>query len=464
MILRGWQFRVGFLGLVMSSVAAEARAAETWRAGVAAITITPDKPMWLSGYAGRTKPAEGTLSDLHAKALVIEDPSGRRSVVVTMDLIGIAKDLSTAVCDELRAKYQLPREAIFLSCSHTHSGPIVGDNLAAMYGLDETQWGLVKEYAAGLKTKLVDLVGKAIADLGPADLSWGRGEVTFAVNRRTNPEGGVIKARELGRLKGPVDHDVPVLAVRAKDGKLRAVLFGYACHATVLSGYQYCADYPGFAQSAVEQAHPGAIAMFFAGCGGDQNPLPRRSPSMAEGYGKELARGVNDVLKAPMAPIAGRLEMSYAEVDVPLAELPIREKLVQDTSNPHRATANRAKRLLADLDRGISLRSSYPYPVQAWQLGRELTLVTLGGEVVVDYSLRLKRELGRENTWIAAYANDVMAYIPSLRVLKEGGYEGGGSMPIYGLPTVWGPKVEETIVAAVDKQVEAVRSAEKSEK
>jgi hypothetical protein len=285
------------------------------------------------------------------------------------------------------------------------------------------------------------------------------GYATFAVNRRANPEASVPKAREQGRLKGPVDHDVPVLAVRAKDGKLRAVLFGYACHATVLSGYQWSADYPGAAQAAIEKAHPDAIALFFAGCGGDQNPLPRRSTTMAENYGRELARGVEDVLKAPMIPIIGKLGLNYTLVDVPLAELPGREKLIEESNATHRATANRAKKLLADLDKGIPLRSSYPYPVQVWQLGPDLSLVALGGEVVVDYSLRIKRELGRESTWVAAYANDVMAYIPSLRVLKEGGYEGGGSMPIYGLPAVWGPKVEEVIVSSIRKQVEAVRAA-----
>ncbi len=448
------------VALFVSGAGRSAEPAATWRAGAASVKITPEKPMWLSGYAGRDRPAEGKLSDLHAKALVLEDPTGRRAVIVTIDLVGISRELAAAVCSELKAKYQLPREAVLLSVSHTHSGPVIAGNLAAMYSLDETQTRLVAEYAAALKQKIVEDVGAAIADLSPADLSHGRGYTTFAVNRRTNPEAAVTKLRVEGRLKGPVDHDVPVLAVRAKDGKLRAVLFGYACHATVLSGYQWSADYPGAAQEAVEKAYPGSKALFFAGCGGDQNPLPRRSAAMVENYGRELARGVTDVLKAPMAPITGRLELRYTEIGLPFAELPSRDKLVAETSSTHRATANRAKRLLAELDKGIPLRATYPYPVQVWQLAPDLSLVTLGGEAVVDYSLRLKRELGRESTWVGAYANDVMAYIPSLRVLREGGYEGGGSMPIYGLPAVWSPKIEEMIVAAVHEQVEAARAAE----
>jgi hypothetical protein len=457
------RFTVASLSLLLSVTACSTAAepAGTWKAGAASIKITPEKPMWLSGYAGRDHPATGTLSDLHAKALVLEDPAGTRALVATMDLVGIGRDFSTRLCEELEQKHHLPRAAIFLSASHTHSGPVTRGNLAAMYSLDEVQTRLIQEYSEQLRPKLVGLVDAAMANLAPADISCGCGHVTFATNRRNNPEGKVPQLREQGRLKGPVDHDVPVLAVRAKDGKVRAVLFGYACHATVLSGYQWSADYPGVAQTALEQSHPGAVALFFAGCGGDQNPLPRRSASMAEGYGRDLARGVNDVLKAPMAVVTGPLGMSYAEIDLPFAELPSREKLLQDTASTHRATANRAKKLLADLDRGIPLLTSYPFPVQVWQFGPDLSLVTLGGEDVVDYSLRLKHELGHDSTWVGGYANDVMAYIPSLRVLKEGGYEGGGSMPIYGLPAVWAPRIEDLIVAEVHRQVEAARKGQK---
>jgi hypothetical protein len=326
-----------------------------------------------------------------------------------------------------------------------------------MYFLDETQQRFVKDYAKGLQTKLVDLVGTAINDLAPADFTRGDGYVTFAVNRRDNKQAEVPQLRELGRLKGPVDHDVPVLAIRDKAGKLRAVVFGYACHATVLSFYQWCGDYPGFAQIALEETYPGVTALFWAGCGADQNPLPRQTVALAEAYGRQLAQGVKAVLDAPMTPVQGKLAATYTEVALPFADLPSRDQLVQDSMNENRYVAARAKHLLQEIEKQGSLRGTYPYPVQAWQLGPDLTFVALGGEVVVDYSLRLKKELGRDKTWVAGYANDVMAYIPSLRVLKEGGYEGGGAMVYYGLPTVWGPKVEELVVEAVHEQVRKVR-------
>jgi len=130
--------------------------------------------------------------------------------------------------------------------------------------------------------------------------------------------------------------------------------------------------------------------------------------------------------------------------------VPTREQLTKDAESKDRYVAGRAKLLLSQLDRDGKLPATYSYPVQSWRLGDGLQLVLLGGEAVVDYSLRLKRELG-PSTWVAAYSNDVMAYIPSRRVLTEGGYEGGGAMVYYGLQAPWAPEVEESIVGTVHR-------------
>jgi neutral/alkaline ceramidase-like enzyme len=424
----------------------------SWQVGVARINITPEQLMWMSGYASRTKPAEGKVHDLWAKALAIQDAKGQRVVLITMDLVGIPRELSVSVCEELKVKHRLPREAILLNVSHTHTGPVVRSNLTVMYDLDETQRRYVAEYGVQLQQKLVAVAGEALRNLAPAQLAWGNGHATFAVNRRNNKEADVPKLRELGQLRGPVDHDVPVLSVRDAGGKLRAIVCGYACHATVLSFQQWSGDYPGFAQLALEKAHPDCTALFWAGCGADQNPLPRRSVALAEAYGKQLADSVEAVLRSPMQPITGSLAAAYREIDLPFADLPSRDKLLEDSMAKDRYVAARAKLLLGQIEKQGSLRGTYPYPVQTWRLGDGPTWLALGGEVVVDYALRLKKELGPGSVWVAGYSNDVMAYIPSLRVLKEGGYEGGGAMVYYGLPTVWSPRVEELIVAAAKEQ------------
>lgn len=432
-----------------------------WRAGAAKVCITPEKFMWMSGYAARTKPAEGKHTDLWAKALVIEDSAKTRVVLVTLDLVGIGRELSVDICQKLQRRHKLPREAIILNVSHTHSGPVVGNNLLTMYTLDEEQQQLVRDYARTLKSKILEVVEAAHRDLAPARLTWGVGRCSVAVNRRTNKEADVPKLREAGQLKGPVDHDVPVLGIwpRQEKANPRAIVFGYACHATVLSGYVWSGDYPGWAQVELEKRFPGAVALFWAGCGGDQNPLPRRTIPLAEQYGREVAAGVAQVLQGKMQPAIGQLAAAYREIDLPLAKLPSRDELAEQARDKNRYIAARARMLLEQMQAGTPLRATYPYPVQAWQLGNGPTLVALGGEVVVDYALRLKKELGPQPAWIMGYANDVMAYIPSLRVLREGGYEGGGSMVYYGMPGLWGEQVEEQIVAAVRQQAERVRAA-----
>src|SRR5208337_3554454 len=117
--------------------------------------------------------------------------------------------------------------------------------------------------------------------------------------------------------------------------------------------------------------------------------------------------------------------------------------------------ASRARLLLRKIDEKGKLAPDYPYPVQAWGLD-DLRWVFLGGEATVDYALRIKRNAGSSHTWVSAYCNDVMAYIPSLRVLKEGGYEGGGAMLYYGLPSSWSGEVEEVIMAALARRIKAI--------
>lgn len=439
--------------LMLLATGPSAAFAGDWKAGAARVKITPARPIWMSGYASRDHAAEGTLIDLWAKALVLESPQGERVALVSLDIVGIDRDTAQAVCRALREAHGLERRQIALATSHTHTGPVVGRTLMAMYFLDESNRQLVADYTAQLEGQIVSVVGDAIQGLAPARLAWGNGHSSVAVNRRTNVEADVPRLREQGLLKGPVDHDVPVLSVRNLDGRLTAVVFGYACHATVLGTYEWSGDYPGFAQIELEKLHPDAVALFFAGCGGDQNPLPRRTVELAQEHGRSLARSVESVLAGPMNTIDGELSSSYSEVDIALDTLPTPDELKQQSSDSNKYVAQRAKILLDQLAAGQPLSPTYPFPIQLWRLGPSLEWMFLGGEVTVDYAIRIKHELGRETTWVAAYANDVMAYIPSRRVLKEGGYEGGGAMIYYGLPTVWAPDVEERIIRGVHEVV-----------
>lgn len=428
--------------------------AQDWCVGAASVVITPEKPMWMAGYAARTKPATGKLTELWAKALWLRDVAGKQAVLITLDVVGIDRALGLTIRKRIAKEQDLPLSSIIIATSHTHSGPVVAGNLRPMH-LDivpRAEQERIREYAMQLEQWCSDVVKKAKAEAAPASLQFGHGLATFAVNRRNNNEGAVPGLRAKGRLVGPVDHDVPVLVARNLEGEPIAIVFGYACHATVLDGYEWCGDYPGYAQIEVEKAFPGATALFVAGCGADQNPIPRRATELAAQHGTALAHEVGNAIAAPMTPVAPRIVTSYAETMLKLDRIPTQEELDKELTSENRYVAARARHLSEQLAAEGKIPEEYPFPVARWILGEEIDWWFLGGEVVVDYSLRMRHDAApahRSKIWVTAYANDVMAYIPSHRVHREGGYEGGGAMLYYGLPSPWADDVEDRIFAAV---------------
>lgn len=444
------------LWLLASALAGAAVAAEEqpteWKAGLAKAVITPETGVWLAGY-GSKRPPDGKLHELWMKALALEDAAGNRVVLVTSDFQGVPKSMSDPVFAEVEKKFGLKREQVMITFSHNHCGPRLGDDLVDYYPVEAEQVELVRQYTELMQTRMTDMIGEALANLAPARLAQGEGQATFAVNRRNNPEADVPQLIAEGKLKGPVDHTVPVLTITRPDGALAVVLFGYACHPTTLSFTTWCGDYPGFAQLAIETSHPGAMAMFVNTCGGDQNPLPRRSVELCQRYGKMLAAGVEGALKQPLKPISSRLHTAFEYVELPYLKTVSREDLHAAMQDKNAIRARWAARLLQKLDQGEKFATAYPYPVHAWRLGGEMLVIGTGAETVVDYALRFKREFG-PGTWVCGYADDMISYIPSRRVWEEGGYEGGSNLYEYGRPAFrWAGDIEDRIAGSVHKLV-----------
>ncbi|MGH9937374.1 MAG: neutral/alkaline non-lysosomal ceramidase N-terminal domain-containing protein, partial [Blastocatellia bacterium] len=418
----------------------------TMKAGFAKIVITPEKNMWMAGYANRAKPSEGKIHDLYAKALVIQDSRGARVALVTTDLLGLPRALTSEISEYANKSYGLRRDQILFNSSHTHTGPVVRSALAGAYELDAAQSALIDDYTRQLKNNLLKVIGEAIKDLSPATLSFGRSTAPFAMNRRQfNPNAVTIGVNP----EGVVDREVPALRVESADGKLRGVVFGYACHNTTLTGefYEFSGDYSGFAQEAIERAHPGATAMFVAGCGADINPYPRSKRELAERHGAELAKSVEQALSDAMKPVSGAVKSVIGGVMIPFAGPPTKEEYQSRLNDKNAFKRRHAERMIARYERDGKLISEYPYTIQVLRIG-DLTLIALAGEVVTDYALRLKREIGGE-VWVAGYSNDLCSYIPSARMYKEGGYEVIDSMIYYDLPGPYKPELEEKIVGKV---------------
>ena len=431
-----------------------------WKAGVATMVITPKDPLWMGGYAVRDKPADGKLHDLWAKALFLEDASGNKALLITADLVAFSKVVSDRIRDGLQSKMGLSRAQIILNSSHTHSGPVLSEALTDIYPMDDSQKQQVEQYTDWLAGQIVALGQKAQKDAEAVTIYSQNGVVRFQVNRRHNVEKNVTAQTA---LSGPNDFAVPVLKITDKKGKIKALAFGYACHPTVLGLYQWSGDYAGFAQIELEKKYRGATALFFQGAGADMNPMPRHTVALAQQFGQELAAAVVRVLNEEMKALDPELATAYSEIDLELNPAFSKDELerlksMEKTEKGYLAYKSKwAERMLRELDRHGKLPASYPYPVQVWRIGDQL-LTALGGEVLVSYSIQLKRILGSE-LFVLGYSNDVMTYIPSEDEIRRGGYEVESAPMVYGMPSTWKTGIEEKIIGEVLKQVQVIRSS-----
>ncbi len=440
---QGW---VAAIVLILSLSLPVCAAPRTLRAGSARVDITPEAPIWLSGYASRTHPSTGVLTRLWAKALAIEDEKGTRVVIVTTDLVGLPRAITDVASARLAKEHSLDRSSLVFNSSHTHTGPVVKPNLMTMFNLDAEQQAVLDSYSQRLTNSLVHVVSAALDDLSPAKIEYAFGETGFAMNRREPTPNGV----KIGvNPNGPMDRTVPVIKVSSADGKLRAVLFAYACHNTTLTGefYEISGDYAGYAQQDFETRHPGATALFMMLCGGDQNPNPRSTLDLAKDHGAALSAEVDRVINGAMSPLRTPIRAAFEVTELDFAPH-TRDQYEQELKSTNPAAVRRAQAMLEGYDKRTPVRRT-PYPVQAITFGRDLTLLALGGEVVVDYDLRAKQEFAGHKLIVAGYSNDVMCYIPSKKVLNEGGYEAVDSMIYYGQPGPFGQDVEERIFASI---------------
>lgn len=423
-----------------------------WHAGLAKVDITPREPVPLAGYGGKTRLSNRIEHPIWIKALALRDDAGSTAVLVTADLVGLSPKMVERISAMAKTKHGIARDRLILNTSHNHSCPVTEDVLWLYYEFTPEEAVVKDRYTAQLHTQYDEVIGKAIANLAPAELSFGQGLAGVAVNRRR------ARGPDSRSFGGQVDQDVPVIAIKSGE-QLRGIIFGYSCHTTALGGLSISGDYAGFAQMELEKSYPGSIAMFVQNCGGDANPLPRirgkdeEATALASRYGNILAESVRQVIGGDMIPLTGPLSVAMGETQLPLQEgLPldeIKRRLPVLTGMP--------KREFEHFQRQYGTLGSLPdhvnYPIHVWRFGPELTFIALTGETVVDYSLKFKAAYGWNTTWVCGYNNDLLSYVPSLRVLREGGYEGITGMFEYGHRAPYTEAVEDLITAEVNELV-----------
>jgi len=453
---------------VASAQIASAEANTTaWLAGAAKVDITPTEPVRMAGYGNRDRPSEGVDSPLAVRCIALRQRSSPPPVasdhhetllLVAIDTIGLPGSLAQEIHRRIEQDFATPRQRIVLTSTHTHCGPDLISELSNIFSTpltdDERAAGL--RYKTKLVTAVVEAVAAAIAELKPSNLDYEIGRATFAANRRVLVNG---RWSTFGvQPDGPVDHALPILRISDPDGKLRSVVFNYACHGTTLSGnhYRINGDWSGFASESLEAASPGMVALSTIGCGADANPEPRGALEFAVAHGNAIAAEVSRVVAGPMRPITQPAKTRFEHAALTF-ELPTIEEVRQRMSDANPQVSRHATRLDEIYRAEGRLPATYPVPIQSWRFGDELTMVFIGGEVVVDYALRLKRELANDRLWVTAYAGDVLGYIASERMRQEGGYEFDRSGVYYGLPGPWASGTEDHLIASIRNLIESER-------
>jgi len=425
--------------------------AAAWAAGLSKIEITPPEPVRLSGYGNRNAPHVGVDTPLFVRCLAIRNDDAQQPaaihVLLSIDLIGMPAKITKEVTDHVSQKYGIPRQQIVLSFTHTHTGPDLVGGLNNLYAqpLSPAELEAGTRYRDHLMAAIKNAIGEAITSLQPASLAFSRGSVDFAVNRRV-----LVDSKWSGfgnQANGPIDHGVEVLRISNESGKTLGVLFNYACHCTSIdpSANRVNHDWAGYAATEIEQQCDDAVALCLIGSGGDANPEPRGTAEMAMVHGRELGAEVIRVLTTELSPITKKIDarFDYASLEF---ELPTIEELRSRLDDPAAQTRRHAEHWIEVYKDEGRLPASYPVPIQAWRFGDQLTLVFLGGEVVIDYTIRLRKELPEENLWVTAYANDVMGYVCSERMRSEGGYEFDQSAIFYNLPGPWAAGTEDRLI------------------
>lgn len=410
-----------------------------YRVGVARVDITPSYPVRLNGFGFRRSESEGVYQRIWAKAIAIQHGDDPPVVLVTLDSLGIRESMVNEVARRLQQDGLLTRPRLAVAFSHSHTTPKVRGASDTIFSnpIPPEHQERIDRYTDELTDALEKVCRDALADLQPGRLAWAVGTVTFAKNRRTKD--------------GPVDHSLPVLAVYGAEDRLRAVLVSYACHCVTLSHNQIGGDWAGFAQEIIERKLDGVTALVSIGCGSDANPdsgVTGDKIEVAVAQGQQIADEVARVLQGEQRPVSGPILAQLTYVDLPLEPPPKPEEL-EALAQQNTAAGYNARFQLERLSRGEKLLEAIDYPVQTFSFGSSLHMVFLAGEVCVDYALRLRKELDPARLWLHGYSNDFCAYIPSERLLQEGGYGGGSEVVYFALPSRFRPGLEEQIVEAV---------------
>ncbi|MBT3344538.1 MAG: hypothetical protein HN712_20325 [Gemmatimonadetes bacterium] len=424
------------------------------RVGIHKIDITPEEPVWLTGYADRDHKSEGVYAPLHGGAIYLEGGHDR-ALILTADVIGFSPPADAETRSALADVTGLLPRQIVLTATHTHCAPFFSPWI--MPGREEPG------YRAFLIAQLQKAALQAMATATAGRIGMSRGHSAFGVNRR-RPDGedGVLFAPH---PEGPIDRDLDTLWLYGEADQLIGSLTVYGCHPTSLSGYDVGPDYPGFlCRRLAEQS--GAPALFATGCAGDIRPWfgGRPADTFPRPDLEELIQGGESMADEAMLGRSEERTVDAEEmkIDHIVHRLPYDRRM---TVEELRATAaggdpwlkTWAQLMLEQRAHGEPA-DACPHEIQVLQLSPDLRAVFLGGEILSEIGLHIKQVLSPATTISVAYSNGLIAYVPSANAHPLGGYEVDGSHHYFRRPARFTAEAESLIVEQTQALVARLES------
>lgn len=416
-------------------------------------SITPQWPIQMAGYTGRTSPSIGVHDLLYSKVLLLDD--GLKKVMfISLDLCMIDRVFVFELKKEIQNKHSLNGEDILVHTIHTHSGPVSFLD-EVVFATDHEE---VIKYREFLKQKILRSVDACMSSSFEGTLSIGKGETYIGMSRRQK----TINGFQIGPdPQTPIDRSTHTLVIHDMDHNIKAILFSCPCHPVVLypQNLLISADYPGAACRELEHKFPGSAAIFFAGAGADINPAilvadhKYRDTFMSdvEFTGKVLANDVCNIMRCGMKKVMLALKTHLGEIMLPLGDFKIKEFENMLLSDNER-TEEYAKKMLKKIDsmetpKECGLQCAYI------ELSDDVRIIALEGEICNQIGVNIKSHFEEGASMVFGLTNGWVSYIPTKKILNEGGYEAQCAYTKSGLPGAFAENTEEVIIDYIKKLI-----------
>ena len=394
----------------------------------------------MAGYGFRDHPCESISEDLYLRAQA-EFSGEKRLVFLYADLERWDNVLVARIRNKLEELYGLQETELLFLASHTHSGPVTGYS-----GLVASEDVVSDAYCETVFQAAVDAAGEAMQNMKEATLTRYNGRSCLNVFRRVWEDGKTIMAPN---YEVPADRHLTVIAVRDAEGKLIGLQVHYPCHANIANGYDIHPDFPGVALRMLDEQFPDSTALFLQGCTGDLRPnsvcgdrfVPAPYPKVVE-FAKRFVSNILEAMAGHGIAVGEPCKSDLIRLALPLEN-------VKDEAELHQIQETGS-----DLDRAWAAtvlkhgnREFETLEIMRVRYSGGLLLYAMNGEVVQEYAA-FARTLD-EDAVVAAYANGMIAYIPTAKEIIEGGYESKESPFWFGLAGTFSLDIERMIKNAL---------------